>query len=290
MGSVIRRNRIVFAVLAAIAAVFLALGIGVADSFAASSTDSATAQRELRTYAYSELGGNQYAVEGGGYMYGMDLFDNSSGMYDVNTTEYGKLSAQGQQDFVDDLMQSMNEAASSDVNQQRQQGTTNVTEQTTTNWLKELQVQPGMGTKILQETLGQTKPDFVSANEIYEPFSGPIGIAIALVAIIMMGLLALTLALDLLYITVPLARTMVKDDGKSNGKSVLISHEAIAAVKSAEDGEGKGVALWAYLKKRFVCILVLAFCLVLLIQGQIFSFVGSIVDLTIGLFNTFFGG
>ena len=290
MGSVIRRNRIVFAVLAAIAAVFLALGIGVADGFAASSTDSATAQRELRTYAYSELGGNQYAVEGGGYTYGMDLFDNSSGMYDVNTTEYGKLSDQGQQDFVDDLMQAMNEAASTDVNQQRQQGTTNVTEQTTTNWLKELQVQPGMGTKILQETLGQTKPDFVSANEIYEPFSGPIGIAIALVAIVMMGLLALTLALDLLYITVPLARTMVKDDGNSSGKSVLVSHEAIAAVKSAEDGEGKGVALWSYLKKRFVCILVLAFCLVLLIQGQIFSFVGSIVDLTIGLFNTFFGG
>ena len=66
-----------------------------------------------------------------------------------------------------------------------------------------------------------------------------------------------------------------------------MSHEAISAVKAVEDGDGKGVALGYYLKKRFVSILVLAFCLVLLIQGEIFNFVGTMVDLTFGLVNVF---
>ena len=181
------------------------------------------------------------------------------------------------------MMKSMDDAATTDQKQQITQKTTNVTDQTTQNWLKELQDNPGMGSRILQQTLGQTKPDFVSANAIYRPFSGMVGTLIALVAIIMMALLALTLAVDLMYITVPPARGLVKEDGTSR----LVSHEAISAVKAVEDGDGKGVALGYYLKKRFVSILVLAFCLVLLIQGEIFNFVGTMVDLTFGLVNVF---
>lgn len=274
--------------IATVIAVIAVMTLAVGQSFAVggSSTDDATAQQELHSYAYSELGGNKYEVEGGGYMYGKDVMSDkdSANNWDVNSTQFSKLSKKGQQAFTDDLIKVMDDAATTDQTQQVQQGTTNVTDETTQNWLKSLQSNPGMGTHILQQTLGQTKPDFVSANAIYKPFSGMVGTLIALVAIVMMALLALTLAVDLLYITVPPARGLVKEDGSSR----LVSHEAISAVKQAEDGEGKGVALGYYLKKRFVCILVLAFCLVLLIQGQIFSFVGTMVDLTFGLAQMFF--
>lgn len=281
-----KSRNIGMALLALLAAFAMFFSFGVTSGFAEStSTDDATAQRELHAFVLKQVGPNKYEVEGGGYMYGKDVLSDkdSAGNYDVSETQFSKLSKKGQQAFTSDMMKSMDDAATTDQKQQITQKTTNVTDQTTQNWLKELQDNPGMGSRILQQTLGQTKPDFVSANAIYKPFSGMVGTLIALVAVIMMALLALTLAVDLMYITVPPARGLVKEDGTSR----LVSHEAISAVKQAEDGEGKGVALGYYLKKRFVCILVLAFCLVLLIQGEIFNFVGTMVDLAFGLVNVF---
>lgn len=280
----IKSRNVIMALLALLAAFAMLFSIGVTCGYASDSTDDATAQQELHKYALNQLSKNKYEVEGGGYMYGVDVFGDkdSAGNPDVSETQFSKLSKKGQQSFTSDLMNAMDQAATSDQKQQAAQQTSDVTEETTQNWLKELQTHPGMGSRILQQTLGQTKPDFVSANAIYKPFSGMVGTLIALIAVIMMALLALTLAVDLAYITVPPARGLVKDD-----KSRLVSHEAISAVKAAEDGDGKGVALGYYLKKRFVSILVLAFCLVLLIQGEIFNFVGTMVDLTFGLVNVF---
>ena len=271
-----KSRNIGMALLALLAAFAMLFSFGVTSGFAEStSTDDATAQRELHAFVLKQVGPNKYEVEGGGYMYGKDVLSDkdSAGNYDVSETQFSKLSKKGQQSFTTDMMKSMDDAATTDQKQQITQKTTNVTDQTTQNWLKELQDNPGMGSRILQQTLGQTKPDFVSANAIYRPFSGMVGTLIALVAIIMMAM----------YITVPPARGLVKEDGTSR----LVSHEAISAVKAVEDGDGKGVALGYYLKKRFVSILVLAFCLVLLIQGEIFNFVGTMVDLTFGLVNVF---
>jgi hypothetical protein len=274
------------ALLVLLVAFAMLFSVGVASGFADTgnkSTDEARAQQELHSYVQSQVSKKKYEVEGGGYMYGVDVMSGGSdAVPDVSETQFSKLSKKGQQSFTADLMKAMDQAATSDQKQQAVQKTPDVTEQTTQNWLKELQTHPGMGSRILQQTLGQTKPDFVSANAIYKPFSGMVGTLIALIAVIMMAMLALTLAVDLAYITVPPARGLVKDD-----KSRLVSHEAISAVKAAEDGDGKGVALGYYLKKRFISILVLAFCLVLLIQGEIFNFVGTMVDLTFGLVNVF---
>lgn len=284
------RNRAIAWLLAFLAVFALAAvgTVGTQEAFAiggsSSSSDSSTAQSELRAYALKTLAGNKYEMDGGGYSQGADLFTNQDGTIDVDTTAYSKLSKTGQQKFTDDLVAAMNKASTSDTKQQAANNTTNVTQETTENWLKSLQSNPGMGTRILQQTLGQVKPDFVTANRIFAPFASPIGVIIAFLSIVMMAAVSLTLVLDLCYLVIPFCGGMVKD-----GKSRLVSDEAIAAKKSNTEGSdgGSGVGkstLMTYLKSKILSLLLLGFCLVLMVQGQIITFVGTTIDLTEGLF------
>ena len=143
-----KSRNIVMVLLAVLAAFAMLFSVGVTTGYAASggSTDDATAQQELHQFALKQLGGNKYEVEGGGYMYGQDVLSDkdSAGNYDVSETQFSKLSKKGQQSFTSDLMKSMDEASTSDPKQQAAQQTSNVTEETTQNWLKELQTHPGM--------------------------------------------------------------------------------------------------------------------------------------------------
>lgn len=282
-------KRGLFAILAMILAVF-SMTVMTATSYAAETTNGTSmqaqkAQSELRSYAVKSLGANQYEVEGGGYAQGTELFSNDSGTIDVNTDEYNKLSKKGQSEFTKDLIGSMNTASEGSKQTKAANGTPNVTTSTAQNWLKSLQQNPGMGTKILQETLAQTRPDFVEAQKIYAPFSGAVGVIIAVIAILLMAGLVLTMVIDIAYITLPFLRGMGADgEGKGN-KIKFVSHEAIAAVKETEEGDGKGTAIFAYLKKRFVGIILLTLTLVMLVSGQVFNVAGSVVDLGLGIFS-----
>lgn len=163
----------------------------------------------MRTYVQKELANNKYEVEGGGYLYGREILPPGANT-DVSSDKFETLSKKGQNEFTNDLMKSMDDATSMTDNEKVQNNVGAVNTQTSTNWLKDLQNNPGMGSKILQQTLANTKPDFVSANEIYKPFSGLIGTIIALLAILMMAFLAVTLVIDLCYITIPFARVLLR--------------------------------------------------------------------------------
>lgn len=82
-----------------------------------------------------------------------------------------------------------------------------------------------------------------------------------------------------------------EDEGgnKKGGLSGVISKEAKAACKAADGGAGgQGgdgsykAAVGIYFKYRWKGLVLLGICLLYLVQGQIYSFVGWIIDLFSG--------
>lgn len=266
----------------------LCMGIAVVFSgvvsYAGSGTDTGTAEEQLKddVAKYFQQGGTfqneTYELSGGGYTTGSDLLKkDANGKYDINEQLFNKLTGDAQTAFVKDFATACNEV--NDTN-------TAVTDETVDNWWKQLQKKKGMGSKFLSQVLADTKPDFVTAKKWYQPFSGPIGTLLAFGSIIALALLGLVMVMDILYITIPPLRFFVDDKGE-DGKvaiSKLFSHAAISAVKQAEessDGKHKQ-ALGIYFKSRVVELVILGICLLYLVQGEIYTVVGWILDLLSG--------
>ena len=135
----------------------------------------------------------------------------------------------------ENLLTDMNTYAESAVKEN-----SNITNQTKTTWLTNLQQCNGVGTQLMNTILQNTKPDYATANRIYEPFSGIVGTCLALGAILIMAFLGITMVLDLSYIGIPAFRMMVggDDKGGKDGKPKFISWEAVSAVTQAEGGKG----------------------------------------------------
>lgn len=252
--------------------------------FASSATPDAQAHRDLTIYVQSQMSNKEYAVDGGGTIEGADLFDGSpTDGYDLNEDEFQTLTSAAQAEVVSDIAENSNAAIDE---------TDTVSESTVQNWWKELQSKDGVGSKFLNEILKNTKPDFVTANAIYEPFSGLVGTVLGVIAVLLMAFLGIVMVCDISYIALPPVRNLVADDdgdksGHKIAKSKIFSHDAIYAVQCAENntdgGSGGGKqALGIYLKRRIVMLIILGICLMYLVQGQIYTFVGWLLNLLNG--------
>lgn len=285
MCSVNKRGRMRMSLVTAVLLV-LVMMLNVAGVFAdtkANATADEQAKRQLTSYVYGQMSQNEYDVDGGGKIQGADLFEgNAQDGYDLDEDAFGTMTSKAQTDAVSDIATLSNEAIDSDK-------ADGVSESTVTNWWKELQQKNGVGSKFMNEILKNTKPDFVAANKIYQPFSGPISIAIGVVVVLLMALLGLSMAADIAYITLPPVRTLVADgegDGKPQ-KSKIFTYDAIYAVRAVEEesdnsrGGGKQ-SLGIYLKRRIFALILLGICLLYLVQGQLYTAVGWILDLVSG--------
>lgn len=238
----------------------------------------------LTTYVYGKMSQEEYTLEGGGSIKGADLFEGKpTEGYDLIEDEFSKLSSEAQTRVVSDIATYSNEAVDDDT-------VNGVEESTVQTWWKKLQTKQGVGSKFLNEILKNTKPDFVTANKIFEPFSGPLSTLIGVIAVALVAFLGLVLVADIAYIALPPVRMFVSeenDNGKKINRSKIFSYDAIYAVKTAEDnnnssnGEGKQ-ALGIYFKRRVVMLILLGVCLLYLVQGQIYTLVGYILDLVSG--------
>lgn len=270
-----------------ILAMICVLMIGTLSVFADTATQATQdeqAKRNLTTYVYGQMSQNKYEVDGGGSLSGSDLFEGSpTDGYDLQEDEFQSLSSSAQTQVVEDIAENSYDAVDSD----KAEG---VTESTVQNWWKELQTKNGVGSKFMNEILKNTKPDFVTANAIYQPFSGLVGTILGLLSILICALLGIVMAADICYITLPPVRNFVAEDDNSNGKiakSKIFSHDAIYAVQCAEDtsdgGSGGGKqALGIYLKRRIFALILLGVCLVYLLNGALYVFVGWILSLLNG--------
>ena len=269
-------------------AVMLSL-FGSISAFAIDNSQDAQAKRELTVYVQSQLSQEEYAAEGGGFVKGSDLFTGSATEgYDLDESQFNKLDSSAQTELVKDIADKSYEAEEDTTN--------NVSEDTVQNWWKELQTKDGAGSKFLNVILENTKPDFVSANAIYKPFSGIIGTVMGIIAVVGMALLGLVMVSDIFYIVIPPVRMLVADDGNGGepgggrggrrGASKIFSDDALYAVRVAEEsddaGGSKKQALGVYLKRRVPMLILLGICLLYLVSGQIYTLVGYILDLVSG--------
>lgn len=249
-------------------------------SLTASAVSEEQAMQNLTTYVYGKMSQEEYTLAEGGSIKGTELFDGKpSEGYDLNEKAFSKLSSKAQSQVVADIARLSNEAVDSS-------SVRGVEESTVQNWWKQLQTKEGVGSKFMGEILKNTKPDFVSANKVYQPFSGLVGTVMGIGAVLIMAFLGLVMVADIAYITLPPVRLAVDESKSRGGGSKLFSHDAIYAVQIAEEGGNgdgeKKQALGIYFKRRVVMLIILGICLLYLVQGQIYTLVGYILDLVSG--------
>lgn len=239
---------------------------------------------------YKRSGGDYYLYTD---ITGISPASNNQTSDIISEYKYNQLTAGAKQDFLKDFIQvaynyedyySKHEASNGQI----------VTGETVSDLLEELQQVSGAGSQIMAALMSDTKPDYASANRIYQPFSGLVGTVLGLISILIMSLLAVTMALDIAYIVIPSFQLLLDggDDaggGQAKGMSRIISQEARSAVKSVSDGGGGGqsgsgnkMAIGQYFKMRWKALIVLGICLLYLVQGQIYSFVAWVIDLVSG--------
>lgn len=256
-----------------------------ASAMPANAKGDSQAQQNLSTEVHTVISSKEYEMEGGGTLKGSQLLVKSeNGMYDLEKSEYEKLNSKGRNALASDIVDATNDAVENGDK-------TGVTDETASNWMKHLQQNPGFGSKILQETLKNTGPDLVTANKIYQPFSGLISTLLGLGAIVIFAVLGIVIVADIAYITIPPFRMITGGDdgggdgGGGGGKSKIVSTQAVNAVQAEENSGGDGKqksALGTYFKTRTISLIILGLCLVYLIQGQLYVLIGWILDLLNG--------
>lgn len=261
---------------------------------------------DIATKKQYDFSGKTYKRSNGGYAIWSDLV-NGKPVAIANGQEkplldnaLEQLTSSAKQDFVADLITLANVEVS---NTETGNSVTGITSETVARYTESLQQQSGLGSTLLASLMQNTKPDYVTANRMFAPFSGPIGVALGLLSIAVMALLGLTMALDIAYITIPGVQMALGsgEAGGNNGNgekpkglSGLISIEAKKAVDMTANGGGNGqggsgeykAAIGQYFKFRWKGLVMLVICLLYLVQGEIYSFIGWFID----LFSGFLGG
>lgn len=256
-----------------------------------------SADKKLGIYIYNggtsnvdpKAQGKSYTKTGGGTIKYTDLVNNDGTL----TSNFSYLTSASKDELLTDMLTYANKAVDGDSDDKWKNESDRITDQTYQTWLKGIQNTQGVGTELMTTLLKNTKPDYATANRIYEPFSGVVGTCLALGSILIMAFLGITMVLDLSYIGIPAFRMMVEGGDKGGGKDgkpKFISYEAVNAVQIAEGGQGGGgqngsegkVAVGIYFKKRVVMLIILGVCLLYLIQGQIFTLVAWILNLLRG--------
>ena len=245
--------------------------------------------------ADSKYSNKTYKVDGGGTLkYSQMFLDSSAGdetLCYLNKAAFDKLNSDGKRKFLEDYFSSANACVY--FSDSQKSGNANaVSDETVTDVYNNLQSVDGMGTLLMASLLQNTKPNFVAANNIYEPFSGVVGTILGFLSIIIMALLGVTMALDILYITIPAFQLIIGDaksgQGQQNGAAKIgakiVSTEAIKAVEvsqAGQNGEYKS-AIGTYFGYRWKSLVLLGICLLYLVSGQIYTLVAKIIDLLSG--------
>ena len=252
---------------------------------------AATKEQAMNTLAntvFNTVKDNTYSRSGGGTMKGSSLLsrDDQLGHKTINEASFSQLSSSEQQRFLSDVVEASNAVAD--------KGTGGVDESTVQLWWKELQQKNGVGSKFMTVLLQDTKPDFVAAQAIWKPFAGPVGIILGVGAIGIMSLIGVVMVADIAYIALPPVRIFASESENGKGKktirSFLFTHEATNAVTIAENTGGNGngetkQALGIYFKRRVVMLIMLGICLMYLVNGQIYTLVGWVLDLVSGFLH-----
>lgn len=306
------RNKVVaWFLLIAMTLTMLLGGLAVHADYTEGTTPLDTLCRTAKTGKYVYISGgktydfstNRYKNSKGGYvMYTAlftDLQGSRSGLKDIfNNDAFTALKPSAKQDFLGDVFTICTAViADTTAGYNATDISKAPTDDTMNDFMTLVQQQSGMGSSLLATLMQNTKPNYAAANRLYQPFSGTVGTILGVVSIIVMALLGITMAFDIAYIVIP-AFQMAMGGGESGGNgdgkgkgglSGIISMEAKKAVQAADGGSGGQsgsgeykAAVGIYFKYRWKGLVLLGICLLYLVQGQIYSFVGWFIDLFSG--------
>lgn len=248
-----------------------------------------------RTITYDDT---TYKQQGGGFFTWKELFsgDSSPSANAFDNNKIGSLKASAKQKFVENVITIANYMAS-DTAHGNDAGQS-VTADTVNVLLEKIQNECGMGSEVLAAVLNNTQPDYTSASRIWEPFSGPVSTAIGLLAIAMMSLLGLSMALDIAYVVIPAFQLFLDGgdggsqggQGGAKGLSKLISKAARDSVnENAQSNGGSGgdskSQVGTYMSKRWKELVMIGFCLLYLVQGQIWGLISWLINLVSGVLD-----
>lgn len=249
----------------------------------------------LATSKVYDFSGSTYKTSDGGYWTYTELWgDNATSISQdaFKSERIDDLKASQKQKFIENVIKLAN-AVAYDCNKGKLVGK-GVDSDTVNVLLEKVQNECGMGSEVLAAVLNDTQPDYTSASRIWQPFSGPVSTAIGLLAIVIMSLLGLTMALDIAYVVIPAVQMLLNGDteggkqsGATKGLSNLVSKAARDAVKEEGNSGGSDTKsqIGTYFKKRWKELVVIGFCLLYLVQGQIWSLIAWIINLVSGVLD-----
>lgn len=165
-----------------------------------------------------------------------------------------------------------------------------------TRWWKEMQSVNGVGAQYVQQLTSDLKVDLQAGNAFFKPINGIIGVVLGIGSVAIFSFIALSLLLDIFYITIPFFRMMMDNSGQKNHGShggtsgmgggghgpAYISNQAKMAVKEEEGGKN---ALVFYLKKSILKLVVLVLCMMFLISGKIYPLIGWLMNIVSQMFG-----
>lgn len=131
---------------------------------------------------------------------------------------------------------------------------------------------------LVRQLSNDVTADFAKAYTYFLPFSGPIGIILGFVSLLMFALLGLTAVIDIAYIVIPAFQFALSN---ANGdKPKFVSLEAHNAVKAAESKSGNEYVnpMSVYLKSKTRQYIAIFICLLYLVSGQIYSLLADFMD------------
>lgn len=264
---------------------------GDADPIGSGSNTSA-AQQALYADVARDISGNTYELEGGGNVQGSNILGTNG---EISPAVYGRLSPDAQNRFVNDMVTSANQHTDPSRDDYVQESATQPYDRTTvTDWFRQLQTQGGMGSSLLTALMADVGPDIVGAHQVLQPFKGGINTVMGVIAVAIMMFFALSVVIDIFYITIPFFQNMMASGGGASagaggssgggGKNILGSIKMVtpAARKAVDVAENGGEPMWYYIKARAVAMLALGIALLYLVVGQLWSLVGGVIDLGSG--------
>lgn len=132
--------------------------------------------------------------------------------------------------------------------------------------------------KLVRQLSADSRGDFYKAYSIIKPFSGKLGTILALLTIVLFLGLVFSVLMDVFYISIPTV-SMLLNDGDTNKKPKMVSKEAFRAYLDSCDANNKKDALFVYFRHKWVQLVIVILCILYLVSGEIWNFVGDILDL-----------
>lgn len=136
---------------------------------------------------------------------------------------------------------------------------------------------------LVKQLSDDVSADFVGAYSWFRPIARFISVVLGFFTLLVFALLAITICIDLAFLSIPFVNMFLSSKGK-DGRPLFVSIEADKAYKEAlsANNESKINMLGSYFSMKSKMLVAMSICILYLVRGQIFSLVGSFMDLFMG--------